>query len=215
MPSYQVKWNAEEAISHLKGADPRLGLLIENVGALTLKPRVDHSIFESLLRSIVYQQLAGSAAAAILGRVKLLFSDNGYPSPQQIVDAPEELLRSAGLSRNKMAAIKDLSAKALDGTVPTLAKARYMSDEELVDRLVTIRGVGVWTVEMLLIFRMGRPDVLPVTDYGVRKGVALTYKMRELPTPKQLLRRGEKWRPYRSVASWYFWRAAEKGSGNL
>jgi DNA-3-methyladenine glycosylase II len=198
-----------EAVLHLAAADKKLAALIERVGPCRLEARVDHSIFESLLRSIVYQQLAGKAAAAILNRVRGVFTDNGYPSPQQIVAAPDELLRSAGLSRNKAAAVRDLAAKTLEGVVPTVEQAHALSDRELVERLVTIRGIGVWTVEMLLIFGLGRPDVLPTTDYGVRKGIARTYRLRELPTPAQVLRRGEKWRPYRSVASWYLWRAAE------
>ena len=118
-------------------------------------------------------------------------------------------MRSAGLSRAKMLAIRDLAAKALDGTVPTAKEAHRMSDEELIERLDTVRGIGRWTVEMLLLFRLGRPDVLPVDDYGVRKGFAKIHKLTELPKPKELLAYGERWRPYRSVASWYMWRAAE------
>jgi 3-methyladenine DNA glycosylase/8-oxoguanine DNA glycosylase len=172
---------------------------------------VEHSIFYSLLRAIIYQQLAGKAAAAILGRVDALFPGHEYVHPEDIAGATDEQLRSAGLSRNKMAAIRDLAAKTLDGTVPTLAQIRRMKDQNIIDRLVAVRGIGVWTVEMLLIFRLGRPDVLPVDDYGVRKGFKLSFNMRALPTKKQMLRRGEKWRPYRSVASWYLWRAAEAG----
>jgi 3-methyladenine DNA glycosylase/8-oxoguanine DNA glycosylase len=170
---------------------------------------VEHTIFYSLLRSIIYQQLAGAAAAAILKRVDELFPAHEFVHPEDIIHASDELLRSAGLSRNKMAALRDLATKAADGTVPRLRQASRKSDEELIERLVTIRGIGQWTVEMLLIFRLGRPDVLPVDDYGVRKGFKRTFKTRELPTAKQMLRRGERWRPYRSVASWYLWRAAE------
>ena len=197
------------AVAHLCAADKKLAALIEKVGEPALKPRVEHSIFYSLLRSIVYQQLAGAAAATILGRVDALFPDRKYPEPDDILGASEELLRSAGLSRNKMLAVRDLAAKTLDGTVPTLAQARRLSDEELIERLTVVRGIGQWTVEMLLIFRLGQPDVLPLDDYGVRKGFMLTFKTRDLPTKQQMLRRGEKWRPYRSLASWYLWRALE------
>ena len=200
----------DAALEHLKNADPKLALLIDQVGPCQLRVRTELDIFQSLLRSIVYQQLAGKAAASILARVVACFCDNGdFPTPQHILDAPEDLLRSAGLSRNKMLAVKDLAQKATDGIVPTRAQARRLTDQELIERLTEIRGIGVWTVEMLLIFGLGRPDVLPVTDYGVRKGFQRTFKTRGLPTPKQMARRGEKWRPYRSIASWYLWRAAE------
>ena len=205
-----LSWDQEEAIAHLCAADERLAQLIERVGPCRLEPRVEHSIFFSLLRAIVYQQLAGKAAAAILARVDALFPGHAHVLPGDIVDAPDELLRSAGLSRNKTAAIRDLAAKTLDGTVPTLSQTRKMTDQEIIDRLVVIRGIGVWTVEMLLIFRLGRPDVLPLDDYGVRKGFQATFRTRALPTKRQLLRRGERCRPYRSVASWYLWRAAEQ-----
>jgi 3-methyladenine DNA glycosylase/8-oxoguanine DNA glycosylase len=197
----------EAAVEHLRAVDKKLARIIEKVGPCTIQYRRSHSIFESLLRSIIYQQLAGAAASAILERVRtcLPVDGLGYPSPQQILDAPDEVLRAAGLSRNKMAALRDLAAKTLDGTVPTLVQTRRMSNEQLIERLTEVRGVGQWTVEMLLIFRLGRPDVLPVDDYGVRKGVAVTYRMKELPKPKELTKMGEKWRPYRSVASWYFW----------
>ncbi len=200
----------DAALEHLKNADPKLAILIEQVGPCTLRVRKELDIFQSLLGSIVYQQLAGKAAAAILARVVGCFCENGdYPTPQQILGAPDELLRSAGLSRNKLLAVKDLAQKAADGVVPTRAQARRLSDEVLIERLTEVRGIGVWTVEMLLIFGLGRPDILPVTDYGVRKGFQRTFKTRGLPTPKQMNRRGEKWRPYRSIASWYLWRAAE------
>lgn len=199
-----------EAVEHLKASDAKLALLIDKVGECRFEVRSNLSIYESLLRSIMYQQLAGSAAAAILKRLQALFHDGDrYPTPEQILGASEEVLRSAGLSRNKMLALKDLSQKTVEGLVPTRAEARKLSDGELIERLTAIRGIGVWTVEMLLIFGLGRADVLPVTDYGVRKGFQRTFKTRELPTAKQLLRRGEKWRPYRSIASWYLWRAAE------
>jgi DNA-3-methyladenine glycosylase II len=179
------------------------------------------SIFEALLESIIYQQLNGKVAATITERVKALFPENihhlrtrrglvaAFPKPEQILAVTPELLRSAGLSQAKMLAIRDLAAKTLDGTVPLAREAHRMSDDELVERLTAVRGIGRWTVEMLLIFRLGRPDVLAVDDYGIRKGFARTHRMAELPKPKELLAYGDRWRPYRSVASWYLWRAAE------
>ena len=202
-------WNKPEAVAQLCAADEKLARLIERVGPCRLEARIQHSMFFSLLRAIVYQQLAGPAAAAILARVEALFPGHEFVLPEDIVDAPEELLRSAGLSRTKIAAVRDLAAKTLDGTVPALAQAQQMTDQEIVDRLVRIRGIGVWSAEMLLIFRLGRPDVLPLDDYGVRKGFQAAFGTRQLPTKQQMLRRGERWRPYRSVASWYLWRAAE------
>jgi len=209
------------AIAHLASADRKLAKIIAKAGPCHLQQETTQSIFEALLESIIYQQLNGKVAATITARVKALFPENskrirtrrglvdGFPSPEQILAASEEHLRSAGLSRAKMLAIRDLAAKTLDGTVPTVKKANRMSDEELVERLDSVRGIGRWTVEMLLIFRLARPDVLAVDDYGIRKGFAKIHKLAELPKPKELLAYGERWRPYRSVASWYLWRAAE------
>jgi len=209
------------ACDHLSRVDRKLARIITRSGLCELRPETTQSIFEALLESIIYQQLNGKVAATITARVKALFPENtkrirtrrglvdGFPSPEQILAATEERLRSAGLSRAKMLAIRDLAAKTLDGTVPTVKQAHRMSDEELVERLDSVRGIGRWTVEMLLIFRLGRPDVLAVDDYGLRKGFAKLHKLAELPKPKQLLAYGERWRPYRSVASWYLWRVAE------
>ena len=209
------------ALEHLSQVDRRLARIIARSGECRLQQETTQSIFEALLESIIYQQLNGRVAATITSRVKALFPENNkwlrtrrglvaaFPSPEQILAAPEELLRSAGLSRAKMLAIRDLAAKTLDGTVPTVKQANRMSDEELIERLDSVRGIGRWTVEMLLLFRLGRPDVLAVDDYGIRKGFAKLHKLAELPKPKELLAYGERWRPYRSVASWYLWRAAE------
>ena len=196
------------AVEHLSVADPRLAKLIERIGPCGLKRRRQHSIFYSLMRSIIYQQLAGKAAAAILGRVDALFGDT-QATPELILEATDERLRLAGLSRNKIVAIRDLASKTLDGTVPTARAMARMSDGEIIERCIEVRGIGRWTAEMLLIFRLGRPDVLPVDDYGVRKGYQLTFKTPDLPTKQQLMKRGERWRPYRSVASWYLWRACD------
>jgi DNA-3-methyladenine glycosylase II len=139
-----------------------------------------------------------------------LFRPRRFPFPGDVLLAPDEALRAAGLSRAKVAALKDLASKTIDGTVPSLRVLRRMEEEEIVERLTRVRGVGRWTVEMLLIFRLGRPDVLPAGDYGIRKGYARTFRVHALPTPRQILRRGERWRPYRTVASWYLWRALER-----
>jgi 3-methyladenine DNA glycosylase/8-oxoguanine DNA glycosylase len=209
------------ALEHLSRADRRLARIIVRTGECGLRQETTQSIFEALLESIIYQQLNGRVAATITERVKALFPENtkrlrtrrglvaGFPTPEQILAAPEELLRSAGLSCAKMLAIRDLAAKTIDGTVPTVKQAHRMSDEELVERLDSVRGIGRWTVEMLLIFRLGRPDVLAIDDYGIRKGFAKMHKLADLPKPKELLAYGERWRPYRSVACWYLWRAAE------
>ncbi len=212
-----VRYDARLALRELAAKDPKLGVLIERAGPYTLRLKSQHSPFEALLESIVYQQLHGKAAAAILRRVIETFGDY-HPQPEQLLAAPEHLLREAGLSANKLLAMRDLAAKTLDGTVPTLDRIRRMPDAEIIERLTAVRGIGQWTVEMLLIFRLGRPDVLPVTDYGVRKGFLLTfghYRKAEpitaamLPEPDVMLRRAERWRPWRSVASWYLWRACD------
>ena len=209
------------ACTHLSRVDRKLARIIARTGPCALRPETAQSIFEALLESIIYQQLNGKVAATITARVKALFPENtrrirtrrglvdGFPSPEQILGATEERLRSAGLSRAKMLAIRDLAAKTLDGTVPTVKQAHHMTDEELIERLDSVRGIGRWTVEMLLIFRLGRPDVLAVDDYGIRKGFAKIQRLAALPKPKELLTYGERWRPYRSVACWYLWRAAE------
>ena len=212
-----VRYDAERACRELALADPKLGQLIEQAGPFLLRLKSQHSPFEALLESIIYQQLHGKAAAAILKRLLTAFGEL-HPAPGHLLQAPDEMLRTAGLSASKTKALRDLAAKTIDGTVPTLPQIRRMPDDEIVKRLTEVQGIGVWTVEMLLIFRLGRPDVFPLTDYGVRKGFALTFN--RLPKNKpfdasmlakqeQMLRRAEKWRPWRSVASWYLWRACD------
>lgn len=198
-----------EAVEYLSRADKVLGKLIAQVGRCTLVPKTRRSPFEALVKSVAYQQLNGTAAATILGRVKALYPGRKFPTPEDLLETPDERLRGAGLSRAKVAAIKDIAAKTVSGIVPASRHLARMSNEEIVERLTTVRGVGPWTVEMLLIFTLGRADVLPTTDYGVRKGFALTYGWKELPTPKELREFGERWRPHRTTAAWYFWRALE------
>jgi DNA-3-methyladenine glycosylase II len=213
----QVRYNTTQACAELAAADPKLAALMERAGPFMLRLKSQHSPFEALLESIIYQQLHGKAAAAILRRLITAFGEY-HPQPEQLISAPDELLRGAGLSANKALALRDLAQKTLDGTVPTVERIRRMPDAEIIERLTAVRGVGQWTVEMLLIFRLGRADVLPVTDYGVRKGFLLTfgrYRKAEpitpaiLPKADVMLRRAERWRPWRSVASWYLWRACD------
>jgi methylated-DNA-[protein]-cysteine S-methyltransferase len=204
-----LPFDAEEAVRHLRERDARLARMMDQVGPFRLRLATMQTPFEALAESIVYQQLTGRAAATILSRLVALFRPRRFPRPADVTAAPEELLRGAGLSRGKIAALKDLAAKTETGVVPRLAELREMAEEEIVERLTAVRGIGRWTVEMLLIFRLGRPDVLPATDYGVRKGFARTFGRRELPAPKALLAHGERWRPFRTVASWYLWRVLE------
>lgn len=212
-----VRYDPEKAIAELSMADPKLAELIRRVGPFTLRLKSQHSPFEALLEAIIYQQLHGKAAFAILNRLLHAFGDI-HPQPENLLQAPDELLRSCGLSANKTKALRDLAAKTLDGTVPSLAKIRRMPDAEIIERLTEVRGVGQWTVEMLLIFRLGRPDVFPLSDYGVRKGFLLTFgrppKTKPitpavLPKVDVMLRRARRWQPWRSVASWYLWRACD------
>ena len=198
-----------DACRHLRRADPALARVMRRAGDIRLEPRATQSLFHALAESITYQQLSGKAAATIFRRVVALFAPKRFPAPADLLAMSDAKLRAAGLSGAKTAALKDLAAKSLDGTVPSLARVRRMSDEEVVERLTAVRGIGPWTVEMLLIFRLGRPDVLPVADLGVRKGFALTYGSEELPSADELRAYAERWRPYRTVASWYMWRTLD------
>jgi DNA-3-methyladenine glycosylase II len=205
-----LTYDPAEAIRHLGKVDPVMGDLIARVGAFTLVPELKHNPFHALMRAIVYQQLSGKAAGTIYGRVLALMpSGRGHPKPEHLLDLGDAPLRGAGLSQNKLLALRDLAAKAQDGTVPTLAALRRLPDAEIIERLTAVRGIGRWTVEMLLLFRLGRPDVWPVTDLGIQKGFQITYRTRGLPTPKRLLKESVRWKPFRSVAAWYLWRAVD------
>jgi len=194
----------------LLSADPELAALMKQVGPFRLRMNELHSPMTALAEAIIYQQLTGKAAATIHGRVHALGTRGRFPTADELRALHVAKLRKAGLSRAKTAALKDLALKTLDGTLPTLGRLRRMPDEEIVERLTSIRGIGTWTVEMLLIFRLGRPDILPATDYGVRKGFARAFgNGAALPTPKEVVARGERWRPYRTMASWYLWRALD------
>jgi DNA-3-methyladenine glycosylase II len=198
-----------EGLRHLS-KDERFGALIARVGRPQLDIQRQRSPYEALIRAIAHQQLHGRAAEAILGRFSALFPSDGFPEPDAVMATGETTLRGCGFSASKIAAIRDICAKALDGTVPTRRQSHRLSDEALIERLTTIRGVGRWTVEMLLIFTLGRPDVLPVDDFGVREGYRVLYGLDEQPKPKRLWEVGEAWAPHRSLATWYLYRAADE-----
>jgi DNA-3-methyladenine glycosylase II len=200
----------EEAHRHLANTDKRLATLMAASRRYELVPQAGVRPFDALAESIAYQQLSGKAAATIWKRVRQLFPKRRFLDPKLVLETADEKFRAAGLSRSKVAALKDLAAKTLDGTVPTARQMAGMSDEEIIERLIQVRGIGRWTAEMLLLFELARPDVWPVHDYGVRKGFAKIFGKRKLPSPKQMLEQGKKWRPYRSAVAWYCWRALDK-----
>jgi 3-methyladenine DNA glycosylase/8-oxoguanine DNA glycosylase len=204
-----VRFDAEAAVAHLRERDPKLRALIERVGVFRMKLDRVATPFEALSESIIYQQITGRAAETIAGRFRERVGDGRFPPPARVLEATDAVLREAGLSRGKVAALRDLASKSLDGTLPPMTHLRAMEDEEIVERLTVVRGIGRWTAEMFLMFRLGRPDVLPIHDYGVRKGFKVAFGRREMPKPESVARRGELWRPYRTVASWYLWRALE------
>jgi methylated-DNA-[protein]-cysteine S-methyltransferase len=206
-------FDPKAAITHLRKADPALARVIDAAGPFTLQLQRTPSLFGALAEAIVYQQLTGKAAATIFGRVCALFPGaRRGPSAEGLLRISDAKLRGAGLSRAKTASLQDLARHAVGGKIPTVAQAHRMDDAAIIERLTAVRGIGRWTVEMLLIFRLGRPDVLPADDYGIRKGFAAAFRKRELPTRKELEKRGGRWQPYRTVASWYLWRAAERAS---
>jgi len=207
--SIPLPFDPVEAHAHLARIDKPLAALIKRVGSFHFKLDNCDSVYESLLEAIVYQSISGKAAQVIFARIRALGANGNCPTPDELLRLPALTLRNCGLSKAKAAAVRDLAQKTIDGVVPTLEAAEKMSDQELIDRLISVRGIGAWTVEMFLIFRLGRPDVLPIHDYGVQKGYAITYRKRKIPRPKELLKIGERWRPYRTVASWYMWRAVQ------
>jgi methylated-DNA-[protein]-cysteine S-methyltransferase len=203
-------FDPNRAVEHLSASDPVLARVIAEIGPFRMRLRPAPSVFAALAESIVYQQLNGKAAAAIFARVCALFP-RGRPTAGRLLRTSEERLRGAGLSGSKLLSLRDLAQKAEDGAIPTVGEIQSMADETIVERLSEVRGIGRWTAEMLLMFRLGRPDVLPVDDYGVRKGFAIAYD-REQPSPKELAAYGVSWKPYRTVASWYLWRVVERAA---
>ena len=200
------------AAAHLAQVDPVMGRLIDEVGPCILKPRTTRSPFESLARAIAFQQLHEKAAESIVKRFIALFPGRRFPRPEDVLAADVAAIRGAGFSMAKTLALRDLAARTLDGTVPPGRAIRTLDDEAIVEQLTEVRGIGRWTVEMLLIFQLGRPDVLPVDDFGVRNGFRIAYRKRAMPTPAQVRRYGERWKPYRTAAAWYLWRAADRTS---
>jgi DNA-3-methyladenine glycosylase II len=190
-------------------ADPVMAALIGAAGPCRLKLHPERGPFEALARAIAHQQLHGIAAERILARFVALFADTQFPAPQQVLAASDQQLRAVGFSLAKVAALKDLAAKTIVAVVPGPAELAQLSDGELIERISSVRGIGRWTVEMLLIFQLQRPDVLPVDDFGVRNGFRLAYGLKALPTPRALAQFGERWKPYRSTAAWYLWRAVD------
>ncbi len=209
---------SHEILRHLGAVDPVMARLVAAVGPYGLVPKAADAPFRHLARAITYQQLNGVAAGTIFRRLIALFpaaSPSGmpaaepFPTPAQLLALPDAALRGAGYSGSKVAALKDLAAKALDGTVPDTATLLPLDDDAIVARLTAVRGIGRWTVEMMLMFQLGRPDVLPIDDFGVRNGFRLAYGLRTLPKPAALAAWGARWSPYRSAAAWYLWRACE------
>lgn len=196
--------NHRKAINHLRRVDPVMSEVIDLVGRCTLEPREEWTHFDALVRSIVFQQLSGKAAATIHGRVLKIIGD-GAEAANRIVATSHEDLRAAGLSNAKARYVRNLAEHVLDGSLP-VESLHEMGDEEIISALTQVKGIGKWSAQMFLMFRLGRPDVLPDADLGIQKGMQKAYKLRKMPTPKQVLRRGEKWAPYRTVGAWYMWR---------
>jgi DNA-3-methyladenine glycosylase II len=198
-----------EAHKHLSKRDPVLKLLIREHGKCDLVPEKRRSPFQSLVQAVAHQQLNGTAANTILARFKKLFPGKNFPCAEDLANVTDEQIRACGFSFAKIKSIRDIAEKTLNGIVPTSRQIVALSDDEIIARLTEVRGVGRWTVEMLLIFQLARPDVLPADDFGVRTGFRLAYKKREMPTVKELLAFGEKWKPHRTTAAWFLWCAAD------
>ncbi len=201
--------NHVAAIKYLSAADPVMKKLIAEIGVCKLEPQTKRSPFQSLVMAVAHQQLNGTAANTILTRFKNLFPGRKFPKPEDLAKITDEQIRACGFSFAKIKSIRDIAVKTLDGTIPSARKIEKMGDEEIITRLTEACGVGRWTVEMLLIFQLGRTDVLPVDDFGVRNGFRIAYKKRTMPKPKALLAFGKKWRPHGTTAAWFLWRAAD------
>jgi len=196
--------------AYLTKADPVMGRLIGRLAPFGLKAR-RLPPFQSLVRSIIYQQLSGKAAETILGRFEALFGHGRFPKPEEVLALEAERFRAAGLSRPKATYVRGIGEHAVAGRLLTLTACDELTDAEIIQRLTEMKGVGRWTAEMFLMFNLGRPDVLPIHDLGVRKGFQIAYGKRSLPEPEQLERFGQKWKPYRTTAAWYLWRVVDQG----
>jgi 3-methyladenine DNA glycosylase/8-oxoguanine DNA glycosylase len=210
-----IGFDSAVALTHLRARDPALARLIDAVGPFRLRPEPAASLFLALAEAIVYQQLTAKTAGTIFARVRALFPGTAEgPTPRELLRVSDAALRAAGLSGSKLASLRDLARRADGGELPSWAEVQGMEDEAIIARLSEVRGIGRWTAQMLLIFRLGRPDVLPADDYGIRKGFARAFRRRELPAPSDVEKRGVRWKPYRTVASWYLWRALERPRDN-
>lgn len=205
--------NHRPSVRYLKRVDPVLAQVIEQVGPCRIQLRTDGTHFQALTRAIVFQQLSGKAAGTIYSRFNALFADNS-PVPEAVLATSDEQLRAVGLSRQKVGYMRDLSLKVTTGDLP-LDAVQHMEDDDLIAHLVQVKGIGRWTAQMFLMFRLGRPDVLPELDLGIQNAIRKAYRMRKRPTPKQVKRVGAKWSPHSSVASWYLWRSLDNGDGQL
>jgi DNA-3-methyladenine glycosylase II len=207
MPDYR------RAVTHLERADPCLRAVIATVGPCTFAHRAEGTHFEAVARSIIYQQLSGKAAGTIHRRFHALYGDRA-PEPHQLLESTDEMLRGVGLSRQKIGYLRDLAGRVVSGDVP-LSTIEALGDDDVLAALTRVKGVGRWTAQMFLMFRLGRPDVLPDLDLGVQKAVQLAYGLDTLPTPKDVLHIGESWAPWRTIASWYLWRSLDNGGGQM
>jgi DNA-3-methyladenine glycosylase II len=199
------------ALAHLKKTDPVLGELIDRVGGFPPPPRAEGTHFDAVMRSIVYQQLSGKAAATIHGRLHGLYGERP-PLPHELLETPDEHLRGVGLSRQKIGYLRDLAGRVHSGDV-AIHDLDAMTDDEIIAALTRVKGVGKWTAQMFLMFRLGRPDVLPDLDLGIQKAIKLAYGLRKMPKPDRVRAIGAKWSPYASIASWYLWRSLDLPDG--
>jgi len=204
---------ARSAVTHLRKADPVLAKVIDAIGPFAMQLKSSRSLFGALAEAIVYQQLSNKAAATIYGRIEALYprAREGF-TPAHILRTEDDALRGVGLSRAKVLALRDLAERVAARRLPTLDEAHLLEDTALIERLIEVRGIGRWSAEMFLMFRLGRPDVLPLGDYSLRKAYATAFRKRKLPSPEALAKAGEKWRPYRTVASWYLWETLNRAA---
>jgi DNA-3-methyladenine glycosylase II len=200
-----------EAVAHLRQSDPALAPILDQAGPFAMELKKARSVFAALAEAIVYQQLSNKAAATIFGRLCAHFPRGSTGlTPERLLALSDARIRGAGISRPKLKSLRDLARRSAAGEVPTLAAARRMADAAIVERLVAVHGIGPWSAEMFLMFYLGRPDVLPLDDYSLRKAYATAFRKRTLPSRESLQKAGEKWRPYRTVASWYLWQTLNK-----
>jgi 3-methyladenine DNA glycosylase/8-oxoguanine DNA glycosylase len=206
-------FDPSDAVAHLRKADPALAAVIAEVGPFAMQLKASRSVFGALAEAIVYQQLSNKAAATIYGRIEALYprATQGF-TPAHIKRTADDRLRGVGLSRAKVLALRDLAERVAARRLPTLDEAHLLEDTALIERLIEVRGIGRWSAEMFLMFRLGRPDVLPLGDYSLRKAYATAFRKRKLPSPEALAKAGEKWRPYRTVASWYLWETLNRAA---